>query len=535
MSRFNKPPSSRLVPNQPIVSFASPTARTGNNAPGFVRDAKSELFLLAVSNFVGQDKSYESGKAGDTRFKSLIGQVVAQDAAWVSRFLPWLRNEANMRTASIVGAVEAAAAMVSLKIPGGRQIVASVLQRADEPGEALGYWKTTYPGQQIPKPIKRGIADAATRLYNEFNTLKYDTASHGIRFGDVLELTHARPYPAKVEGEAGWAPRQWQQVLFKHLIDRRHGRDGIPDSLAMLCTNAALRKDVADGMMQSLLRPDTLKAAGMTWEDALSLAGNKLPKDKLWEAMIPNMGYMALLRNLRNFDEAGVSDKTATWVGALLASPEKVAYSRQLPMRFLSAFRSVSNVRWHVALEHALQASLNNIPEFAGRTLILIDTSGSMGDKMSDRSELQRWDAAAIFGLALSQRCEKADVYSFSNRVLEFPLAKGASLLVMLEAFRRGYFQRAGTATAHAVQATFRGHQRVIILTDEQANYHGYGDVTAGVIPAHIPVITFNLAGYRVGHMESGTPTRITIGGLSDQAFKLLPVLERRAAGHWPF
>lgn len=522
MSRFNKRPSGLLVPNQPIVSTPSVTARTGNNAPGFVRDAKGELFLLAVSNFVGQDKFYESGKAGDNRFKALVQQVAQEDPAWMIRFLPWLRNEANMRTASIVGAIHAARMMLVTKRPGGRQLLASVLQRADEPGEALAFYMQEY-GRNIPKPIKRGVADAASRLYNEFNTLKYDTASHGIRFGDVLELTHASP------------EREFQQVLFKHLIDRRHGRDEIPSSLTTLHNNAKLRERVAAGGHQFLLDSGLLKGAGMTWEDALSLAGNKVPKDKLWEAMIPNMGYMALLRNLRNFDEAGVSDKTATWVGVQLASPEKVAYSRQLPMRFLSAFRSVSNVRWHVALEHALQASLANIPEFPGRTLILIDTSGSMGDKMSDRSELQRWDAAAIFGLALSQRCEKADVYSFSNRVLEFPLAKGASLLVMLEAFKRGYFQGMGTATAHAVQTTFRGHQRVIILTDEQANYHGYGDVTAGVIPAHIPVITFNLAGYKVGHMESGTPTRITIGGLSDQAFKLLPVLERRAAGHWPF
>lgn len=527
MSRFNKAGTQPQPVNQPIVSTPSATARTGNNAPGSVRDAKSELFLLAVGNFVGQDKFYETAKAGDTRFRDLVRQVAQEDPAWTRRFLPWLRNEANMRTASIVGAIEAVYGQ--LKRPEGaiegygRSMINSVLQRADEPGEALGYWLSTYPGQQIPKPIKRGVADAAARLYNEYNTLKYDTASHGIRFGDVLELTHADPMDPS------------QSVLFKHLIDRRHGRDGIPSSLRMIHDNVKLRELVAQGQTHHLLESVNLKSAGMTWEDALSLAGPKVNKGVLWEALIPNMGYMALLRNLRNFDEHGVGALAAQQVIAKLTDPEQVARSRQLPMRFLSAFRSVSNLRWHYPLEQALQASLNNIPEFAGRTLILIDTSGSMSDKMSDKSELARWDAAAIFGLALSQRCEHADVYSFSNRVMAFPLAKGASLLVMLEAFRRGYFQGQGTATAAAVQQTFRNHQRVIILTDEQANYHTYRDVTAGVIPNGIPVITFNLAGYRVGHGESGTPTRITIGGLSDQAFKLLPVLERRAAGQWPF
>jgi hypothetical protein len=243
---------------------------------------------------------------------------------------------------------------------------------------------------------------------------------------------------------------------------------------------------------------------------------------------------MALLRNLRNFDEAGVGHNAYALVADRLGDPEQVARSRQLPMRFLSAFRAVSNVRWHLPLEQGLQASLDNIPEFKGRTLILIDTSGSMSDPMSDKSGLARWDAAAIFGLALSQRCEHADVVSYSNSSKVFPLAKGASLLVMLEAFRRGFFQGMGTATQEAVRGNFRSHDRVVILTDEQANWHGYADVAAAV-PDYIPVITFNLAGYRVGHMESGSPARITIGGLSDSAFKLLPVLERRLAGQWPF
>lgn len=521
MTRFNKRPSGLLVPNQPIVSTPSPTARTGNSAPGFVRDPKSELFLLAVSNFVGQDKFYESGKAGDNRFRDLVRQVAREDHEWIGRFLPWLRSEANMRTASIVGALEAAVTMAANKIPGSRAIVASVLQRADEPGEAIGYMMATY-GRKLPKPIKRGIADAATRLYNEYNTLKYDTVSHGIRFGDVLELTHAGP------------DKPYQVALFKHLIDRRHGREGRPESLRMIGKNAWMRARVEHNDWDKLLDSEALKEAGMTWEDALSLAGNRLPKDRLWEAMIPNMGYMALLRNLRNFDEAGVSNLMAQQVANKLSNFDEVAKSRQLPMRFLSAFRAVSNVRWHYPLEQALQHSLNNIPHFPGRTLILIDTSGSMSGMMSDKSQLQYWDAAAIFGLAMSQRCEHADVVSFSNSSRVFPLQKGASLLVMLEAFKRGYFQGGGTETLGALRATYRNHDRVVILTDEQANWHG-GRSVYDPLPTHIPAITFNLAGYRVGHAESGTPTRITIGGLSDQAFRLLPVLEARAAGKWPF
>ncbi|MET9731017.1 TROVE domain-containing protein [Streptomyces sp. NPDC006458] len=75
----------------------------------------------------------------------------------------------------------------------------------------------------------------------------------------------------------------------------------------------------------------------MTWE---SLAGWLLgPMDAAaWEAIIRSMGLMALTRNLRNFDEAGVSDEAAEQVAARLADPEEVRRSRQFPYRFLSAY-----------------------------------------------------------------------------------------------------------------------------------------------------------------------------------------------------
>lgn len=535
MSKFNVRPSGLVVP-APIVSAPSPTARTYNQAPAFERDPQSELFLLAVGGFVTENTFYEKNILRDTRFKALIHEVAKTDPSWMARFLIWLRTEANMRTASIVGAVEFAVARLKLpsvpayELPGAtddrgvtRYTLDKVCQRADEPGEALAYYMATY-GRKICKPVKRGIADAASRLYNERNTLKYDTASHGVRFGDVLELTHPAP------------DHLYQHVLFKHLIDRRHGRGHESyQGLNIILKNIWLRSQVQIyGKTQVLLSPEALAEAAMTWEDALSLAGDKVPKNELWEAMIPNMGYMALLRNLRNFDEAGISAKAAEYVAGRLADPDQVVRSRQLPMRFLSAYRAVSNLRWSSPLEQALNESLLNVPSFPGRTLILIDTSGSMANSFSQHSDLRLWDAAAIFGLALAQRCEEATVVSFSYGSKVFGVPRGESLLRSLDRFKTGYFLNGGTNTALAVRTHYQGHDRVICLTDEQSNVHS-GSSVFDIVPKDKIVTTFNLAGYRYGHAPSGSATRNTIAGLSDNAFKLLPVLEQRASGGWPF
>ncbi|MFI2354643.1 TROVE domain-containing protein [Streptomyces anulatus] len=533
MSRFNQR-GARPAASSPVTTTGERTTNHQGGV-GYLRDSKSELFLLAVSNFVGTDTFYEQGGQRDDRYTQLIHQAAVIDPGWCTGFLRWLRSDANMRTASLVGAAEFTKARLETGVAGhSRQVIDSVLQRADEPGEFLGYWTSKY-GRKLPKPVKRGVADAVQRLYTERSLLKYDTDSKGYRFGDVLNLVH--PSPA--------ADKAWQGDLFKHALDRRKKRDEeIPARLSMLlareqltCTPADQRRDVLAN------HGELFQRAGMTWE---ALAGwLQGPMDAAaWEAVIPSMGYMALLRNLRNFDEAGVSDEIADTVARKLADPEQVAKSRQLPMRFYSAFNAAPSLRWGHALDKALNASLANIPQLDGRTLVLVDTSSSMDAPFSRDGTLMRWDAAALFGIALGARCAQADVVSFSSarymsdqpgaKTKAFPLTRGGSLLGDVRKWKDGgWFLGGGTDTAAALRQEFKGHDRVIIVTDEQASHDGR-EVTEA-IPASTPMYTWNLAGYQAGHAPSGRSNRHTFGGLTDQAFRMVPLLESGRDATWPW
>jgi hypothetical protein len=514
MSKFNVA-AARPVGQGSIVTTDS--AITHEGAVGAARDAKSELFLLAVANMVGEGTFYESAGDRDSRYAELVRHVATADPEWTAGFLGWLRTGANMRSASLVGAAEAARAMLAAEVPGGRQLVDSVLQRADEPGEMLAYWTGRY-GRAIPKPVKRGVADAIARLYTQYALLKYDTDSKGFRFSDVLDLVHPTPR------DAG------QGNLFKLALDRRRGRDQdlAPYGQPMVAANRALRRAAA-GDPAVLFDTDALKAAGMTWEDALSLAGSKLDKAQLWTALIPTMGYMALLRNLRNFDQAGVPDGVAEMVSARLADPEQVVKSRQFPFRFLAAYRNVPSLRWGHALDRALTASLANVPELPGRTLVLVDRSGSMFGPMSGRSELTSADAAAIFGSALAVRnLGRVDLVEFGNGSNRVDVRQGESLLRVIDRFGN----LGGTQTLAAVQRWYAGHDRVLIVTDEQA-WAGYSD-PGSAIPATVPLYTWNLVGYRAGHGASG-PNRHTFSGLTDAAFRMVSLLEQGRDGTWPW
>jgi hypothetical protein len=552
MAKFNTR-RTRTQARSPVRS----TGRTGatyEGATGYGRDPKSELLLLSASNFMNADTFYELMADRDNRLLGLVRQVAVEDPVWTLELVWWLRDKQNLRTVSLVLGLEAAKAVNDLSdeqfrildrkfhtakfdkahVTGGaglhpkygqgvtRLLARAGIRRGDEPGEAVAYWFRHY-GRTMPMPIKRGIGDAAVDTYTQRSLLKYDTASHGFRFADVIMLTHPKV-------------TLWRQnQLFKFALERRYNpTPEISTFLYMIKANSELRQQALTDP-RVLLDLNRLKAAGMTWEDVLSLAGDKVSKKDLWEAMIPSMGYMALLRNLRNFDQAGVSDEVAQQVIDRLTDPHQVAWSRQLPLRFITAHMNVPSLRWSYPLEKALNLSLANVPSLPGRTLVLVDTSTSMFGRFSIRGGIGQMQQAALFGVALASRAEDATVVSFSNRTMEFPLVAGESMIRAWTRFDHEYKLGGGTRTAQALRTHYHGHDRVIIITDEQASVDMHAGEVTLCVPEHVPMHTINLVGYTKGMAPSGENNRHVYGGVSDAMFRLIPLVERGVNADWPW
>lgn len=527
----------------------SPVKTTGadinhEGSVSFGRDTKSELYLLAVGNMVAESSFYEKAADRDNRYATLVRDVALADPAWVAGFFPWLRAEGFMRTASVLGAAEAAKALCDAhRYDGVEEMIDGSLQRADEPGEFMAYWRSI-AGRAQPRRyrvVQRGVARAVVRLYTEQSWLKYDSAKRAYRFGDVIDLVR----PKGVLG-ADSVP-SWQSDLFRYILDTRHKRDGItvPHSLGMIDHQIRWRRQAhevvsgmtsvtrKDEMVAGLLDPDILRLAGLTWEDVLSALGSVVDKKDLWASMIPNMGLMALCRNLRNFDEVGLSDETAQLVAKKLMDPAEVVKSKQFPFRFLAAYQAVGSSRWVHPLEKALEASLANVPSLRGRTLILVDRSGSMWHEVSAGTKMSLADSAAVFGSALALRAQDADLVQFGSTNQKVPFRKGDSILRLMKHFQ----SLGGTYTADAVRKHFAGHDRVVIVTDEQNNgyYNSQNTDMGSLLPKSTSLYTWNLAGYRTGHGQSGEGNRHTFGGLSDSSFRLISMLEEGTNAHWPW
>lgn len=538
MPKFNTT-THRTLGTSPVTASKERGQTTHEGGPAFTRGAKSDLFLLAVANMVREDTFYEKATDRDDRFEQLLIAVTREDPDWIGKFIPWLRSGANMRSASVVAAVISAKTLLDAKLPGGRQIIDAACQRADEPAELLACWLEQF-GKPIPFPVKNGLIDAARRLYTEGSSLKYDTESKSIRFADVVELCHPHPKGVKRSALFGW------------LLDRRGGARRkvrkkadavVPEILGKVLEHQQVSRAVAQGDKTVLADADLLARAGVTWEQQRSAAGKGADKGALWDAKIPSMGYMAILRNLANFDEDGITDASYQQVVQKLTDPAEVRASRQFPFRFLTAHQHTKSYRWAQPLETALGHSLANVPALTGRTLILIDRSNSMGwSTVSANSQMTRANAAALFGTALALRAENAKLVQYGSSSEEVAIAKGQSVLRAMQAFK----DMGGTHTVAAVDRWFSGHDRVVIITDEQvgefyclSHGHAYCRCTppdpGSVLPKWTPLFTWNLAGYRYGHAEGGKPGRYVFGGLTDQAWGLIPLLERGANADWPW
>lgn len=526
MAKFNKPTPVR-----------TPDTISLEGGEAFSRTDKDELFLLGISLLLGAETFYESADARTKRLVDLTHKVTKTDPAWVAGFAGWLRSSANIRSASVIVACEYLAA-------GGerpRRVIDSVCQRPDEPAEVIGYWHSTH-GRSLPIALKRGVADAVKRLYNENAVIRYDGQSKAIRFGDVIEMTHPK------------ATAEWQNALFRHCIDRRHGRGDVAPILGRLSVDVALQALPVEERLANL--STAIDTAGWPWERLAGWLPGGMTAEA-WETVIPNMGLMALTRNLRNFDEAGISKATISLVKERFADADEVRKSRQFPLRFLTAWKNLTSMHWGEALETALHHSLANVPSLPGRTLVLIDVSPSMRDTLTEYrrgrpgatvDRTQRWEVASLFGYALAARAESATCVLFDfNPVATVEVGPHDSALRLTQDTRRYVEAGNGTDILKALAETYDKHDRVVILTDEQTGYRptpvvertwGGGTLTRGawsdVAHIKVPVYTWNLGGYVVG-VTPNERNWHTFGGLSDAAFQAIQALEDRRRHGWPW
>jgi 60 kDa SS-A/Ro ribonucleoprotein len=470
----------------------------------FVLTPQVELYT-AVATAGLNDSFYEKTAERINRLRELIAK---NDALFIAKLAVYAREEMYLRSVPLVLTVELA------KQYSGSNLVSKltdrVVKRADEITELLAYYALANGRTEmkklnkLSKQLQRGLATAFNK-FDEYQFAKYNRDA-SVKLKDALFLVHP---VAKDEA---------QQALFNKIVK------------------------------------DELQVP-YTWEVELSVLGQqKFANDEMkrdafrtkWEELIfsNKMGYMATLRNLRNILEAEVSKEALNKVCEYLSNAKAVANSKQLPFRFLSAYRELKELKnGRVskvldALEDAVLQSAQNIAGYDEDTKVVVaaDVSGSMGAAISAKSKVRNYDIGLMLAMLLQNRCDNVITGMFGDTWKVINVPKKNILASVEELYRRanevGYSTNGYLVIKDLLQRK-KAVDKIMMFTDCQLwNSNNNDENIAALwkaykkIAPNAKLYLFDLAGYGNTPLNVIRDDVFLIAGWSDKIFNILHAIE---------
>lgn len=381
-------------------------------------DDKTTLVTMALTTMLSGEKYYGDNTSELLELATRLCHVGEGD--FVAKLAVWVRTQGNLRSVS-----HALMAIVAHECSGERFVRpaarAIARMRGDDGTELLAVHKAMF-GDTVkwPHALQRGVRDALSQT-GAYGIAKYQSKSQDLKMRDVLRMTH--PVPSDLEASAAMRA----------------------------CVEGTL--EMPKG-----------------WQTELSARGNTA---EVWNELLSEgrLGYMALLRNLRNIIRCGADAETAL---KIIENPVAVRGSRQLPFRFYSAWSELDRAgmmttRVSRALDKALEVSCENVGRMSGRTAILIDTSGSMGCCVSGRSTVSCRDIAATLAAIVARVCDDAWVCCFDSYARQLSFS-GTSILADVQAVPASGGWTDMAAGFECLMESAFDADRVIVLSDNEVN-----------------------------------------------------------------
>lgn len=473
MSRFNAKSSGTKITN-----------KAGGQA--YSQSPELELVSILLTSFAG-DSFYRS--ANDT-FARLVSLIVDCDKEFVAKAAVYARTKFGMRSITHVVASE-----LAMHLSGktwAKDFYEKIVYRPDDMAEILSYHFSK--NGKATNAMKKGFAKAFDR-FDKYSLAKYRGEGNAMKLIDVVNIVH--PIPVEKNSEA---------------------------------INALVK-----GELKSF----------DTWETELSKAGQEASsedekaefKKDVWVKLIreKKLKYFALLRNLRNIVEQAPEIVTEALIQ--LTDEHLIKKSLVLPFRFLTAYEEVQKLNDGkiirevlMALNKAVDISINNVPKFDGETLVVLDVSGSMHEhpiSMHEHPIVTKSPhiIGSLFASVLI-KSNNADFMVFADDARYRNVNPMDSTITISQSIR---FSSGGTNFHSVFQRANKKYDRIIILSDMQGwigihspvkTYNEYKTSTG----ANPLIYSFDLKSY--GSMQFPEPNVFCLAGFSDKVFDVMRLLE---------
>ena len=476
-------------------------------AKAYAMTPELELYSAVVTASLS-DSFYEKQDERVDRIINLIGQVSPE---FVARLAVYTRTEMHLRSTPLLLLVELA------KIHNGDDLVARAVEktvlRADEIMELLMCYQWRNPSNddrkklsKLSRQIQNGLQHAFNR-FDEYQFAKYDRNNLEVKLRDALFLIHPK------------AKDEQQQAIFDK---------------------------IANGQL----------AVPYTWETELSALGQqKFESDEArarafamkWQELIESgkLGYMALMRNLRNILQSEVSASAVQQVCDRLSDADQVAKSKQLPFRYLSAYREIEKVNSAQtamlmnALEAAVKCSASNIEGFDDNTRVLLasDVSGSMWSPISKHSTVRNFDIGLLLSMLLRNRCKQviSGIFGDDWEVVNMPNDNILMATRQLEKLGNSVgFSTNGYKVIDWLIEQKMVMDKVMMFTDMQmwdstGRHKGFENSWKEYkkMAPEAKLYLFDLVGYGQLPMRLAEPDVYLIAGWSDRVFDVLSAIDK--------
>lgn len=383
---------------------------THEGAPASIHlTPEQQLRRLVSSCFLWDDEFYVDGA---TIAEQIEKAAMAVEPAVLGRIAVETRNVAHLRHVPLL-----LLDILTYRAPDYAGAVAQCMRRADDPAELIALHLTRRDllnknrAKSIPASIRKGIelAMQTGRDFGRYGLAKYERGDALVKLRDVFRLVRPRPLNRE------------QSDLWKMAI------------------------------AGELEATDTWEHELMIGKDKRATFTRLLREDKL--------GYMALLRNLRNMERANVDRKLIT--DAIRA---RKGAARVLPFRYVAAARAVPT--FEQAIDEALRNCVSEMRPLEGGTTVLVDVSHSMNAKLSEKSDLTRMDAAATLASVIPG---DRRVFTFSTNIVEVAARVGMAGIEQIIGSQPHMNTYLGAA-CRAMDGLRQRTRRLIVITDEESH-----------------------------------------------------------------
>jgi hypothetical protein len=208
----------------------------------------------------------------------------------------------------------------------------------------------------------------------------------------------------------------------------------------------------------------------------------------------------------------------------MLVDEKLIKNSKVLPFRFATAYEEIMKLGSSsstrdvlIAINKALEVSVQNVPKFDGETLLVMDVSGSMSGRPSE--------IASLFG-AIVAKVNSCDVMTFATNAEYKSYNPMDSVMTIRSSFR---YSGGGTNFRSIFQKANKKYDNIIILSDLQG-WMGYTTPSAEFnqykkkFGANPYVYSWDLAGY--GSLQFPEQNVFALAGFSDKVFDVIKLLK---------